>query len=364
MLTKRVPVLIALALVAPTSSCGGGSPKPAHPAPRASASSVAAREAPVPAATPFERLPTLAASGAETCRTSKHELGPAYFLSGFPTPVVTGFGPRGGLATWLAPGSTALRFRALSPTAEPRAGTHDVSVPKNFKPRRVVALDRGFLVLGELYAWMDMRWAAIATDAEGRPQGELTELDLHHRYLQDVSPADGRRVVVLAMRALMVPEAEEGLRGRWLEITVGPDGKLTQAPRDLQLAYPLVRALDRVYPFELEGKPAWYISRANGREDELVAGGELERLTPEQAEQRGLQVVNKDRVELVIELDSEGIRVHRVAGGERVGKPTELPPGNVGLLDSHVWSGRAWVFSSAPQTESASTAQLLVLDCK
>lgn len=356
-----------LAMVVMSMACGATSERAAsRPRKISSLPSASASTSPAPAPAPAGPLyATRALAGAEECKVALHQLGPAYFIAGMTTKVVTGFGARGGLAAFSAP-DKELAVRALDRTGKPRGAIVRIDVPEKFSPRHVVGIEGGFVVIGDLYEFSHMRAAAVATDENGKALGAAVELDLEHRYVSDIAPPRGREIVVLATRALMVPDDKESLRGKWLAIRVAPDGKIEQRASELAMAYPLIRVMDVAYPLELDGKPAWYIRRGGDGGGELIRDGKLERIRDDELAARGIKDADlkpADRVDWVISFDSSGATFERIMDGKGLGKPVQLPPG-IGLTVEPSWSGTAWAFGYSSQTGSSTTARIAMIDCR
>jgi hypothetical protein len=364
-------VFAALAAIA-SAACGSTTPEAASttaepttpPATAAAAASAsAAPSEPPPKAPP--RFATRDKAGADTCKVALHPLDAAYFIPGMATDVIAGFGARGGLAAFSAP-DKRLGVRALDATGKPRASTITIQVPDKFSPKHVVAFDGGFLVIGDLYEFSHMRAAAVATDESGKPLGSAVELDLEHRYIHDISPANGHEIVILATRALMVPSDKESLPGKWLAIKIGADGKLEQKSADLPMAFPLIRVFDVVFPLELDRKPAWYIRRGGEPTGELVRDAKIQAVAKEDLGKHGIkpeQLESPDEVDWAISFGPQGSVFERMHAGAALGKGVELPPG-LSITVQPAWTGTAWVFGYSSQIEKSATAHLAVVDCR
>jgi hypothetical protein len=349
------------------SACGAAAPPPATtPAKLPFSASDAPREKPKPPP-PFERFATVQNSGADTCKLSSYELGPADFLAGFPTTMTAGFGPWGGLAAWVGPARDQVSFRTLNQGGSPRGKVERASVPKNFKPRHVVGFEGGYVLIAELYEFSHERWAAIVTDDRGAPLGKMVELELEHRYVQDVSMPDQKSFVIFATRALMVPDDKQDLPGVWLDLTVGSKGALAQKAHELPLGFPLVRVMDQAMAFELGGKPGWFVQRGGEAQGELLLDGKLEKIARSALGPKGVteeMLQPKGRVEFMLSMDENGSTFGRLADGKLIGQQLSLPKGSTGIADPVVWSGTHWVIPHATQTATASTAALVAIDCK
>jgi hypothetical protein len=356
-----------LAMVVMSTACGATSERAASrsgdrkaSAPGSVSASTAVSPAPAPAAPLYA---TRALAGAEECKVALHELGSAYFIAGMTTDVVTGFGARGGLAAFSAP-DKELSVRPLDRTGKPRGAIVRIDVPQKFSPRHVVGIEGGFVVIGDLYEFSHMRAAAVATDENGKALGTAVELDLEHRYISDIAPPHGREIVVLATRALMVPDDKDSLRGKWLAIRVAPNGKIEQHASELAMAYPLVRVMDVAYPLELDGRPAWYIRRGGDGGGELIRDGKLERIRDDELAARGIKDLNPaDRVDWAMSFDASGATFERIIDGKGLGKPVQLPPG-IGLTVEPSWTGTSWAFGYSSQAGSATTAHIAMIDCR
>lgn len=202
--------------------------------------------------------------------------------------------------------------------------------------------------------------------AEGKPLGPATELELEHRYIHAVSAPHGRSLVILATRALMVPDGQDELPGRWLAVEATADGKLAQKSADLAFVHPMVRVLDAAFALELDGRPAWFIERGGEAQGELVRDAKIERVARDKLGALGVKeesLVPSDGIDWMLDFGDSGSRFHRMASGKELGEPATLPPG-IGMMASPQWSGIAFVIGHSTQTDAAATAWTVGIDCK
>jgi hypothetical protein len=344
------PVSFSLVL-----GCGSAAPKPS---PASASAPAAAVSAPVPQSPPYEPYPTRKNAGAGECRTALHDIGPAAEEGH----VVMGFGPQGGLTAWSAP-NRSLVLRPITASGEQHGEVHLAPMPKSFLPRHVIALDNGFFFIGAGTEWEHSRWYGLATDALGRPLGAAVELDLEHRFVEQVSRAQGRSFTILATRALMVPREKEGTPARWLDITVAPDGKIKAQAEDLDFSK--IESDQTLIPVAQGDKQGWFIARQQEKKGSLVLGGDSRYLSREKLAEQGIAAVEpQDILRVIVSMSPRGGRFLRAAGNEQIGAEVQIPPGLFVLMDNFVWSGSHWVVGHANPARSPATAYLFAIDCR
>lgn len=199
--------------------CGGSSPTTLAPKP--------------PTSTPthaWSAVPTAASAGGETCRASKPiEIGATSERFG----ITVGWGPKGGLVTWLDAGQQH-RARALSPDGAAAGPEIGFQHPPEGSHDRLLPLDDGrFIVLGRLFDETSHRmngsYVALV-DGSGHLVGRFVPVPGFGRALPFAFDRKGNTLVVLGQEI-----EREDAEAVWMEVLVPPSGPLKVTARPVTL---------------------------------------------------------------------------------------------------------------------------------
>jgi hypothetical protein len=156
----------------------------------APAPSVSASSAPGQAAR-WNAYPTPQLAGAEHCRVGAAvTFGP--MAAGYP---VVGFGPNGGLITWIADPST-LAFRRLTADGRAQGQPGRTTLTALQEPQSVWGIDGGYVIIVRYWNWQthEARWYALGIDPNGMPMGAMVLLPVNGPRLDARRSPDGSQV--------------------------------------------------------------------------------------------------------------------------------------------------------------------------
>jgi len=215
---------------------------------------------------PFQIFPTLRTAGAKACKI----LPPIVLGARDNGYTIVGFGPQGGVATWMS-GASTLALQRLARDGTKVGAAASAQVGKGLEPKHVYPVDRGFVVL--LLRWDSQNgvvaWEGMLYDSGGRAH-EPVDIGLDGMVVRVGQPLDGHAVGLIVSAAYIAKQKQPG---RWQTVTVGADGKLISVATAIAVDDLVTTTDDAFVPATLAGKRGWMVLRNDARRPDGVFGG-------------------------------------------------------------------------------------------
>jgi hypothetical protein len=204
----------------------------------------------------FPLVPTMATAGADTCTIQEAEA----MGKGRSGDALVAFRWNEGLVAWRQDEQT-VAVRAIASHGIPIGDRISIPVAKDAKPGQLFAIERGFLLLVQLWKWQtqEATWWGIVLSQEGKPESApLVIKELQGKSIMSGQPLGGEQVALLTYPAQQTAR----LALRWQTLNAGAKGRISATTSKVVVDEKLAdKPGDSWAMAELDNRRGWVVLR-------------------------------------------------------------------------------------------------------